>query len=124
MKLKFSSYYFVFVLFCFFSMTKYIKYVLKMLLDKFNTRVRYNIISYERMFKDNCNIGKKIILSTFYPEERKYSKLRHFFACSFASLVLRAPQNGVFKTTISWLSDKIEKILAITFNVCPVRSAN
>ena len=52
---------------------------MKILVDNFNTRVRYNL-RHQRMFKENCcNIYiEKIILSTFYAEERKYSELGHF----------------------------------------------
>ena len=42
-----------------------------MLLDKFNTRVRYSIISYQRMIKDNCNIKKKNHFITFLPRREK-----------------------------------------------------
>ena len=75
------------------------------------------------MLKENCIIGRNHFIK-FLSRREKILKLGHFFASSFASLVLQAPQNGVFKTTISYLSNKIDKILATTFNVCPIHSAN
>ena len=71
-----------------------------------------NYLKTSGMFKENCNIAKKSFYQVFTPKRENTLSLDSFLLGSFASLVLRAPENNVFKTTISYLNDKIDRILA------------